>query len=424
MLIDLRTKGLNIYFLCPFIGSFCLIGAFFTSSKSIFGKYSIYQNILFSISQMFAVIPYLIIKKKPKNYLNNISTRTDSEDSNINELSYQNIEEEKNDIKIWQTIILGFIYFLHSFISHLGNDFLENKILFDFMSSNVLFLNMLQKFILETHIYRHHIASLIIFFVFDFAYVIIVLFDDKLNYDIKGIIFILLSNFFFSLEITYEKKLLNENNFSLYIICILVGVFSFCFNLISSLITTIISSKIDIEDKYKYKIYLFNYKNYFKEIDEEVTAELIKIFIFIIFGCIFNILQFLTIKYLSANHVLITYIMLSIYNSILMDIQDIEINRLTLTSTFILYIILFFALFIFLEIIQLNFCGINKDISFKTGLQSDVKRYMLTFNTKEEDIKNNDNSKENKETKETKSIEMNETNISARGSELDSYNDE
>ena len=100
------------------------------------------------------------------------------------------------------------------------------------MSSNVLFLNMLQKFILETHIYRHHIASLIIFFVFDFAYVIIVLFDDKLNYDIKGIIFILLSNFFFSLEITYEKKLLNENNFSLYIICILVGVFSFCFNLI------------------------------------------------------------------------------------------------------------------------------------------------------------------------------------------------
>ena len=49
---------------------------------------------------------------------------------------------------------------------------------------------------------------------------------------------------------------------------------------------------------------------------------------------------------------------------------------------------------------------------------------MLTFNTKEEDIKNNDNSKENKEAKETKSIEMNETNISARGSELDSYNDE
>ena len=421
MLIDLRTKGLNIYFLCPFIGSFCLIGAFFTSSKSIFGKYSIYQNILFSISQMFAVIPYLIIKKKPKNYLNNISTRTDSKDSNINELSYQNIEEEKNDIKIWQTIILGFIYFLHSFISHLGNDFLENKILFDFMSSNVLFLNMLQKFILKKHIYRHQIASLIFFFVFDFAYVIILLFDDKLNYDIKGIIFILLSNFFFSLEITYEKKLLNENNFSLYIICILVGVFSFCFNLISSLITTIISSKIDIEDKYKYKIYLFNFKNYFKEIDEEVTAELIKIFIFIIFGCIFNILQFLTIKYLSANHVLITYIMLSIYNSILMDIQDIEINRLTLTSTFILYIILFFALFIFLEIIQLNFCGINKDITFKIGLQSDVNRYMQTFNTKVDDLENNDNNNENEE---SKSIEMNERNISDTSSGLYSYNDE
>ena len=421
MLIDLNTKGLNIYFLCPFIGSLCLIGAFFISSKSIFGKYSIFRNILVSISQMFAIIPYLIIKRMQRNSLNNVSNRTDSKDSYITEVSYLNIKEEKKDIKIWQTIILGFIYFLHSFIPNLGNDFFENKILFYFMSSNLLFLNLHQKFLLEIQIYRHQIAALIIFLVFDFAYVIIVLLDDKLNYDLKGIIFILLSNFFFSLEITYEKKLLNGNKYSLYYICILVGVFSFCFNLISSLITTIISSKIDIEDKDKYRIYLFNFKNYFKETEEEVTAELIKMFIFIIFSCIFNILQFSTIKYLSANHVLITYIMLSIYNSILMDIQDIQINRLTLISTFVLYIILFFVLFIFLEIIQLNFCGINKDITFNTGLQSDVKRYMLTFNTKEEDTKNNDNSKENKE---NQSIEMNETNLSARSVELDSYNDE
>ena len=104
-----------------------------------------------------------------------------------------------------------------------------------------------------------------------------------------------------------------------------------------------------------------------------------------------------------------------------MDIQDIEITRLTLICTFILYIILFFALFIFLEIIQLNFCGINKDITFKIGLQSDVNRYMQTFNMKEDDLENNDNSNENEE---SKSIEMNERNISDKSSGLYSYNDE
>ena len=421
MLIDLRTKGLNIYFLCPFIGSFCLIGAFFTSSKSIFGKYSISQNILVSISQIFAIIPYLIIKKMQKNSVNNISNITGNKELYLNELEYQNIEEEKNIIKIWPTIILGFIYFLHSFLGYLGNDLFENKIVFYFLSSNVLFLNILQKFLLKIKVYRHQIASFIIFFFFDFIYVIIVLLDKKLNYDIKEIIFIFLSNFFFSLEITYEKKVLNQKNFNLYIICILMGVFSFGFYLISTIITTIINSKIDIEDKDKYKVYLFNYKNYFKEIDDQIIFEVFKIFIFIILSCIFNVLQFLTIKNLSANHVLITYSMLSIYNSILMDIQDIEISRLTLTCTFILYIILFFALFIFLEIIQLNFCGINKDITFKIGLQSDVNRYMQTFNTKVDDVENNDNSNE---IEKSKSIEMNESNISDTNSGLYSYNDE
>ena len=421
MLIDLRTKGLNIYFLCPFIGSFCLIGAFFTSSKSIFGKYSISQNILVSISQIFAIIPYLIIKKMQKNSVNNISNITGNKELYLNELEYQNIEEEKNIIKIWPTIILGFIYFLHSFLGYLGNDLFENKIVFYFLSSNVLFLNILQKFLLKIKVYRHQIASFIIFLFFDFIYVIIVLLDKKLNYDIKEIIFIFLSNFFFSLEITYEKKVLNQKNFNLYIICILMGVFSFGFYLISTIITTIINSKIDIEDKDKYKVYLFNYKNYFKEIDDQIIFEVFKIFIFIILSCIFNVLQFLTIKNLSANHVLITYSMLSIYNSILMDIQDIEISRLTLTCTFILYIILFFALFIFLEIIQLNFCGINKDLTFKIGLQSDVNRYMQTFNTKVDDVENNDNSNENEK---SKSIEMNESNISDTNSGFYSYNDE
>ena len=37
--------------------------------------------------------------------------------------------------------------------------------------------------------------------------------------------------------------------------------------------------------------------------------------------------------------------------------------------------------FIFLEIIQLNFCGINKDTNFKIGLRTEVDKYMKSFSS-------------------------------------------
>ena len=59
--------------------------------------------------------------------------------------------------------------------------------------------------------------------------------------------------------------------------------------------------------------------------------------------------------------------MLLIYSSITLKIQNVQVNQLTFILSIIFSIISFFVQFIFLEIIQLNFCGINKDITFKLG---------------------------------------------------------
>ena len=122
----------------------------------------------------------------------------------------------------------------------------------------------------------------------------------------------------------------------------------------------VIEYNIKTEDKYK--IYLFNYKYYYEEVDDHVLVEIILIFVFVILNGVYNILQLLTIKYLSPNHVLITDIMLAIYESILTTFTDVETNSTTLIFSFILVIINFFALFIYLGIIQLNFWGLNVDI--------------------------------------------------------------
>lgn len=412
MLIDLRTEGINIYFLCPFLGCFCLIGASFSSGQSIFGKYKFLENILVSVSQMLAIIPYLIsVKIKNESFMNTEKSKEEKK-----QLINNNFEEE-NNIKISQGLCLGAVEFLKLFILSVGSDLFDIKFRIFFMSSNVLFLSFLQKCFLKTRIYRHQIASFIIFFVLDIAFIIIIAFDDLLEYNLMQLIFIFVSNLFFSFEITYEKTILNNKDISFYKLCIYLGIFSFIFNIIASIITTIVEFNLNVDDKYK--IYFFNYKYYLEEVDDHVLVEIILIFVFVILNGVYNILQLLTIKYLTQSHVLITYIMLAIYYSILTKFQEIETTSLTLIFSFVFYIVGFFVLFIFLEIILLNFCGINKDITFKIGLQSDVNKYMQSFSADEDDIE-----VEKTGDKGEKLNEMKERNISATSSELESYENE
>ena len=412
MLIDLRTEGINIYFLCPFLGCFCLIGASFSSGQSIFGKYKSLENILVSISQMLAIIPYLIsVKIKNESFMNTEKSKEEKKQMINNNL------EEENNIKISQGLCLGAVEFLKLFILNVGSDLFDIKFRIFFMSSNVLFLSFLQKCFLKTRIYRHQIASFIIFFVLDIAFIIIIAFDDLLEYNLMQLIFIFVSNLFFSFEITYEKTILNNKDISFYKLCIYLGIFSFIFNIIASIITTIVEFNLNVDDKYK--IYFFNYKYYLEEVDDHVLVELILIFVFVILNGVYNILQLLTIKYLTQSHVLITYIMLAIYYSILTKFQEIETTSLTLIFSLVFYIVGFFVLFIFLEIILLNFCGINKDITFKIGLQSDVNKYMQSFSADEDDIE-----VEKTGDKGEKLNEMKERNISATSSELESYENE
>ena len=165
-----------------------------------------------------------------------------------------------------------------------------------------------------------------------------------------------------------------------------IGIVSLIFNLIASIITTIVEFCLDNDDKYK--VYLFNYKYYLEDVDDHVLVEIILIFVFVILNGVYNILQVLTIKYLSPNHVLITYVMLAIYYSILIKFQEIEITTLTFIFSIVFHIICFFALFIFLEIIQLNFCGINKDYMLKNGVRSDVDKYMQSFSSNSDEHDN------------------------------------
>ena len=208
---------------------------------------------------------------------------------------------------------------------------------------------------------------------------IIIFIDKSLKYNALLLIFILVSNLILSFIITYDRKILKNQFISVYKLSIFLGIFSLISNIIASVITTIVSIHVTIDGREK--IYLFNYKYYIKDVNEHVVKEIILVFVFAILNGVNNILQLLTIKYLSQNHVLITYVLLAIYYSILIKFQDIEIKTLTFVFSIIFYIIGFFIIFIYLEIIQLNFCGISKDITIKKGIRTDVDKYMQSFSS-------------------------------------------
>ena len=125
MLIDLRTEGLNIYFLCPFIGCFCLIGASFASGQSIFGKFPFLQNILVSVSEILALLPYLISKKIQNDSFMKIEKSKEKENIEKNELMFDEYEEKNSQIQLYQPAILGFgskFFILHSAFFTLNAD--------------------------------------------------------------------------------------------------------------------------------------------------------------------------------------------------------------------------------------------------------------------------------------------------------------
>ena len=136
MLIDLRTEGINIYFLCPFLGCFCLIGASFSSGQSIFGKYKFLDNILVSISQMLAIIPYLIkVKIKNESFMNTEKSKEEKK-----QMINNNFDDENNSIKISQGICLGVAEFLKLFIVNVGSDLFDIKFKLFFLLLMLLLL--------------------------------------------------------------------------------------------------------------------------------------------------------------------------------------------------------------------------------------------------------------------------------------------
>lgn len=385
MCLNFNTEGINLYYLCPFVCFFCLVITTYYSSESKFVKHPFTQNIIISFGEMLAVIPYLISVKIDRNTYGNKSINilnSEGQASTAIQYEYNKSEDNIIPVKLYQILLLGFADFIQSLSLFYGINS-DDYQLYNW-SSQILFLCLFSKCLLKTKLYIHHIFSFILYFIFDLVNIIVVLLDKK-GYEPIKILFIIISSFCFSFELVYEKKLFENHFISIYKLCFMVGLSTFTYNLIAAIIVTLISNYINND-------FFFNYIGYFGSIE---IKEIPLIFLYMILMGLYNIFQFLTIKNLSPNHPLITQIMLAFYTSILyLVFSDIEL--ITGIVPLVVNSISILILLVFLEIIEINCCGLDQETKHNIRVRSDIEQYFEKF-SQNHNGNNDDDSESEKE---------------------------
>lgn len=293
-----------------------------------------YHNLLFidPISRVLLIIPYFIYNKCITNKYSDRFT----------------LNFAKKDWIIF--ILIFFIHFFYNVFYLFGYYFgkLDNS--YDYMVECstefliIIFLSILMKFVGNFSFYSHHVASVIIAFIFTIIFGIIFFYKSNYHqyiYFYQSAINVLIIIFYYFLEcvnITYHKYLLDKTSISYLIVCSFYGFIDFIFISAGYFILNINFSISDYIDKN------------------------------IIFEAIINIICYSLFYYFY-------YRIINEYNIIYAEILSFFFNTIESLSNAVIYkmykykssliilegISILVCLLIYDEIIELNCCKLNKN---------------------------------------------------------------
>lgn len=230
------------------------------------------------------------------------------------------------------------------------NSILKKKYNFINQSICLILVSLFMRFYTNFQFYNFKILSVILFTIFAF---IIDAFIYERQFYFSNIILNIFFNVLYSVELNYRKYLMDKKYISLYIIISFCGVIDFIILSILEIITI----------KNENRIYFNNEKLeipiQYKDIKTKWYIILFSsIPIFVCFS-IHIIIFYLLIYYFTSTHAVVI-------DTIKLYLQTIILfNNGNLYKLLIVLFLCFFgilSLFIFLEIIELKFCGLNNNI--------------------------------------------------------------
>lgn len=375
--------------------------------------HSIILSLCSSIGMMLSLIPLLISRINMKRAMSNKNISHTKNKRNKLEIP---LIYNKNNGKIKAH---KFIYIFISSLADLIQTIIETtiisyKIKVNFWLLDLLFLAIISYLLLKMKLYKHQILSMSLIIILG---ILLDLFFGSLKELFNSFWYFLskiFSEFCYSLSLVINKYSMEFKFSPPYEVCLFVGLFTFFFYLIILIISSFFPCNYEfcyLEDE-KTGLHFFdsfaiyssklNLKEFFLLIIEVISIGYI------------NISIILTIKYFTPYHSMIILILGRLILTFEKFFDGIELYDIIYI---ILLIFIFFGLLVYIEIIELNFCGIQKYTKDNIEKRGDMDTLLADKNSsrnssiitlgEENDFNNNKNVNNENDNSNSEDIDIN-----------------
>ena len=358
-------------------GLFFSLQLYVESTSNIFGgdknDYPIIYTMMYSIclclSFSLLIIFNLYNKKKNKQITSTIIEDTGNSIFLLNEMRQKKMISWKKKL-LWILLVSIIDYAAYIFSSIY---WLENDNYVETLQTNIIFMSIFAYLILKLKLYRHHYLCIIVILIRGVSYTLIFnVFDKTFNEKGNGIIPYVVSfvtEIAFSLTYVIYKYYMLIKFIHPYEIMFFEGLFELFF----SIITLIIANSFGKLDN------LSNFIGVFKGI------EILIIIAWILVSFIYHAILFKVIDTFSPFYIHISTIISEFISIVTKEEKDLSPQKIAFYI--FSFIICPFMVLVFLEIIELNFCG----LSYMTKKNIELRAQLDSITNDENDNNNNNN---------------------------------
>ena len=379
---------INKYIIFAFLGGIAksIAGTLLYIYKNKLKKYPFMLGLNAGLGMTFSLIPELCLKIKNKGK-NNINSSLVDKQLAINNEYYENYDKGKLRLKKFYIILLSaFLDCFQKVLVFLFSYSIDNNV----WIFNIIFLSIFSMCILKTKLYKHQIYSSLIMVILGIFLNILILKDMQAN-KIPALLLSIFIEIIYSLCIVVNKYGMEFCFCSPYEMSFYEGLFELIFNVIFLSIATNVeinkeSKILEIvkNSKYGEKIYIDNFFAYLNDFEGK---EILMFIITMLSRWIFNLFSLIVVKYYTSSHVILLLILGEVQNAFF-DIDGFYIQIIAV----VIYIFLLFLLFVFTEIIILNFWGLDvntKDRIAERALLAGVEENLVSDDRSNRDSNSN-----------------------------------
>ena len=320
-------------------------------------------GIIAGIGLSLSFFPYIYIHLRKKRQVGTIPVSINRLKS-FREEDFDQFIKQKKKKKYLYILIISILDFLQKFLSFFYvSFFLENFWIFD--SFLILAFSIL---ILKTKVYGHHFLSLIMITIIGIILNVINSYDKDIKF--LEVLITLLTEVFYSMENVICKLAVDVKFSSPYEICCLVGIFE----LIIFTFLLIIFTNIPFSGNENMNHFSNDYiDNFFSYIDKLDYKEILIFILSMLSRCVFILFGFITVDFFTPSYVVLILIMGEI------SFLFVEDYNWKLYLKIVFFVFLTFFVLVFIEIIELNFFGLQKNTKKNINNRSTSEEYEINF---------------------------------------------